>query len=147
PLQQPELARELGLKAKRGVLLHGDPGTGKTSIGRALARQMAGKFFMIDGTFVLGTGSFYKKVNDVFAAAIANSPSVIFIDDADVMFKQDSGGFNRYLLTRLDGLASESVGHVCIMMTAMDIRDMPVAMLRAGRVEVWLETKLPDEKT
>jgi SpoVK/Ycf46/Vps4 family AAA+-type ATPase len=147
PLKEPELAKSLGLKPKRGVLLHGDPGTGKTTIGRALARQMSGKFFMIDGTFIGGTGSFYKRVNALFEAAIANSPSIIFIDDADVLFKSDNGGFNRYLLTKLDGLASESVGHVCVMMTAMDIADMPVAMLRSGRVEVWLETKLPDADT
>jgi SpoVK/Ycf46/Vps4 family AAA+-type ATPase len=146
PSRDPELAKELGLKSKRGVLLHGAPGTGKTSIGRALAHQMKGKFFMIDGTFTTEPpGNFFRRINAVFAAAKANSPSVIFIDDADVLFKTDHVfGINRYLLTKLDGLESESAGGVCVMMTAMNLKDLPPAILRSGRVEVWLETKLPD---
>jgi len=149
PMQHPELARRLGLKPKRGVLLHGLPGTGKTSIGRALAHRMKGRFFMIDGTFITEPPSaFFNRVKAVFNAAQANSPSVIFIDDADVLFKTDHVyGLNRYLLTKLDGLESESVGAVCVMMTAMDINDIPPAILRSGRVEVWLETKLPDLET
>jgi transitional endoplasmic reticulum ATPase len=149
PSRDPELAKELGLKSKRGVLLHGAPGTGKTSIGRALAHQMKGKFFMIDGTFTTEPpGNFFRRINAVFAAAKANSPSVIFIDDADVLFKTDHVfGLNRYLLTKLDGLESESAGGVCVMMTAMNLKDLPPAILRSGRVEVWLETRLPDLAT
>jgi transitional endoplasmic reticulum ATPase len=149
PSRDPELAKELGLKSKRGVLLYGAPGTGKTSIGRALAHQMKGKFFMIDGTFTTEPpGRFFQRINAVFAAAKANSPSVIFIDDADVLFKTDHVfGLNRYLLTKLDGLESESAGGVCVMMTAMNLKDLPPAILRSGRVEVWLETKLPDLTT
>jgi SpoVK/Ycf46/Vps4 family AAA+-type ATPase len=149
PSRDPQLAKELGLKSKRGVLLHGAPGTGKTSIGRALAHQMKGKFFMIDGTFTTEPpGNFFRRIDAVFAAAKANSPSVIFIDDADVLFKTDHVfGLNRYLLTKLDGLESESAGGVCVMMTAMNLKDLPPAILRSGRVEVWLETRLPDQAT
>jgi SpoVK/Ycf46/Vps4 family AAA+-type ATPase len=149
PSRDPQLAKELGLKSKRGVLLYGAPGTGKTSIGRALAHQMKGKFFMIDGTFTTEPpGRFFQRINAVFAAAKANSPSVIFIDDADVLFKTDHVfGLNRYLLTQLDGLESESAGGVCVMMTAMNLKDLPPAILRSGRVEVWLETRLPDLTT
>ncbi len=146
PLQDVKRAQLLGLKPKRGVLLHGAPGTGKTTIGRALAHSMKGKFFMIDGTVSSEPpGKFFDDVDRIFEAAQTNSPSVIFIDDADVLFKTDHVyGFNRYLLTKLDGLASETVGNVCVIMTAMDIRDMPPPLLRSGRVEVWLETRLPD---
>ena len=146
PMQQMQKAKVLGLKPKRGVLLHGFPGTGKTSVGRALARQMKGKFFMIDGTFITEPPSaFFNRVRNIFEAAKSNSPSVIFIDDADVLFKTDHVyGLNRYLLTMLDGLESESIGDVCVMLTAMDVKDLPPALLRSGRVELWLETKLPN---
>src|SRR5947208_2134190 len=44
----------------------------------------------------------------------------------------------------LDGLESESAGKVCVMMTAMDVGNLPLALVRSGRVELWLEMKLPD---
>jgi ATP-dependent 26S proteasome regulatory subunit len=44
----------------------------------------------------------------------------------------------------LDGLESKSVGRVCVMMTAMDVGNMPPALVRSGRIELWLEMSLPD---
>jgi ATP-dependent 26S proteasome regulatory subunit len=58
PLENDELATEFGLKPKRGVLLAGPPGTGKTTVGRALAHRLQSKFFIIDGTFISGTQHF-----------------------------------------------------------------------------------------
>lgn len=145
PLREPALARELGLKPKHGVLLYGPPGTGKTTIGRALAHAMQGKFFMIDGDFDHQSCSFFGKVQALFAAAQRNAPSVIFIDDADVILTDPRlAYFGRYLLTMLDGLMNEASDRICVMMTAMDLRGLPLALLRSGRMEVWLEMKLPD---
>ena len=45
----------------------------------------------------------------------------------------------------LDGLESASAERVCVMMTAMDVGSLPPALLRSGRIELWLETRLPDE--
>jgi ATP-dependent 26S proteasome regulatory subunit len=146
PFENDELAAELHLKPKRGVLLAGPPGTGKTTIGRALAHRLKSKFFLIDGTVIAGSCDFYGRVSQVFEAAKRNAPSIIFIDDADVMFEGEGRhGFYRYLLTMLDGLESASAGRVCVMMTAMDASTLPQAVLRSGRVELWLETRLPDE--
>jgi ATP-dependent 26S proteasome regulatory subunit len=106
---------------------------------------LRGKFFLIDGTFIAGTDGFYNRVNQVFEAAKDNAPSVIFIDDADAIFEDgEERGLYRYLLTMLDGLESESAGRVCVMMTAMDVAHLPPALVRSGRVELWLEMKLPD---
>ena len=146
PLENDDLATRFRLRPKRGVLLHGPPGTGKTTVGRALAHRLKGKFLLIDGTFIAGSGMFYHQVDQVFRLARENSPSVIFIDDADAIFeKHDERGLYRYLLTKLDGLESESSSRVCVMMTAMNVRDLPPALIRSGRIELWLEMKLPDQ--
>jgi SpoVK/Ycf46/Vps4 family AAA+-type ATPase len=146
PLENDVLAAELDIRPKRGVLLAGPPGTGKTTVGRALAHRLKSKFFLIDGTFISGTRHFYERVHQIFEAAKDNAPSIIFIDDSDVIFQNNEEmGLYRYLLTMLDGLESESAGRVCVMMTAMDVGNLPPALIRSGRVELWLETRLPDQ--
>lgn len=144
PLEHGELATELALKPKRGVLLAGPPGTGKTTIGRALAHRLRGKFFLVDGTVIAGTPMFYQQLHSVFEAAMRNAPAVVFIDDSDVIFEGQDPGLYRYLLTMLDGLESESAGGVCLVLTAMDVGGLPPALVRSGRIELWLETELPN---
>ncbi len=100
---------------------------------------------MIDGDFNHQTCSFLRPGPKSFEAAQRNAPSVIFIDDADVILTDPRlAYFGRYLLTQLDGLMNEASGRICVMMTAMDLKGLPLALLRSGRMEVWLEMKLPD---
>jgi len=147
PLENDELAAELNLKPKRGVLLAGPPGSGKTTIGRALAHRLKSKFFLLDGTFIAGTRDFYDQVHKLFEGAKQNAPAILFIDDSDVLFedREEGPGIYRYLLTLLDGLESETAGRVCVMMTVMDVGGLPPALVRSGRVELWLDLRLPDE--
>jgi ATP-dependent 26S proteasome regulatory subunit len=145
PLENDALANEFKLRSKRGVLLYGPPGTGKTTVGRAMAHRLKSKFFLIDGTFIAGTQNFYRRIQQVFETAKDNAPAIIFIDDADAIFEDSQEhGLYRYLLTMLDGLESESAGRVCVMMTAMNVASLPAALIRSGRVELWLEMKLPN---
>jgi len=147
PLERDDLATEYGIQPKRGVLLAGPPGTGKTTVGRALAHRLRSKFFLIDGTFISGSRDFYQKISRVFEAAKNNAPAIIFIDDSDVIFEnKEDFGLYRYLLTMLDGLEGESNKRICIMMTTMDVSSVPPALVRSGRIELWLETRLPNEQ-
>lgn len=145
PMERPDLVESLGLRPKRGVLLYGPPGTGKTTIGRALAHRLRSKFFLIDGTVISGTQDFYQVINRIFTAAKENAPSIIFIDDCDVLFEnEENTGLYRYLLTMLDGLESKDNSQVTVMLTAMNIGSLPPALIRSGRVELWLEMRLPN---
>lgn len=147
PLKNSALARDLNLRPKRGIMLHGPPGTGKTSIGRALAHELGAKFFLIDGEFN-EQERFMPRVRAIFNSARENAPSVVFIDDSDVLLKRsdEDGDANlyRYLLAHLDGLHTEKDADVCVVMTAMEISHLPSALLRSGRIELWLEVKLPE---
>lgn len=145
PMERGDLIQEYNICPKRGVLLYGPPGTGKTTIGRALAHRLGSKFFLLDGTVISGTQQFYYEIRRIFAQAKANAPSILFIDDCDLLFENATEtGLYRYLLTILDGLESKSNEQVTIMLTAMNIGSLPPALIRSGRVELWLETKLPD---
>src|SRR5687768_13457704 len=144
PLENADVSEELGLQPKRGVLLAGPPGTGKTTIGRALARRLKSKFFLLDGTVISGTPEFFPRVHRIFEAARQNAPAVVFIDDSDVIFESGGdAGLYRFLLTMLDGLESKTAGRICLIMTAMDVGNLPPALVRSGRIELWLETRLP----
>ena len=146
PLENNELAIRFGLTPKRGIILAGPPGTGKTTVGRTLARRLKGKFFLIDGTMISGTDNFYYHVDRVFQQAVENAPSIVFIDDSDVIFESGrEHGLYRYLLTKLDGLESKSASSVCVILTAMDLGNIPPALVRSGRIELWLETHLPND--
>ena len=147
PLEHDSISEEYQLRPARGVLLAGPPGTGKTTIGKALAHRLKGKFFLIDGTYITGTDDFYQRVQRVFSEAKENAPAVIFIDDSDVIFENnEESGLYRFLLTKLDGLEGKGPGRVCVVMTAMDVGALPPALIRSGRIELWLETRVPDEE-
>lgn len=146
PFENDATAAEFGLKPKRGVLLYGPPGTGKTTIGRALAHRLRGKFFLVDGRCVPGTDAFHSQIESVFESAKGNSPAVVFIDDCDALFESgEEYGFYRYLLTQLDGLEASAAGRLYVILTAMDLANVPPALLRSGRIELWMEMRLPDE--
>ncbi len=145
PLENDELAKQFDLTPRRGVLLYGPPGTGKTTVGRVLAHRLKSKFFLIDGTFISGSHGFYNGVVKVFELAKRNAPAVVFVDDSDVIFETgQETGFYRYLLTILDGIESEEAGRLTVVLTAMDVAHLPPALIRSGRIELWLELKLPD---
>ena len=94
-LKSPKKYEKLGAKIPRGVLLAGEPGTGKTLMARAVAGEANVPFFSISGSefaeMFVGVGA--SRVRDLFSKAKKNSPSIIFIDEIDaVAHKRDARG-------------------------------------------------------
>ena len=133
-----------GIPIKKGLLLCGPPGTGKTSIGRWLAHQIKGKFYSIGGEATINGSSLVDTFDQTVRRARDNAPAVIFIDDGDVLFDHDDT--YRAFLTILDGIETNKRNDVCIILTCMNLRNVPSSLLRGGRLEMTLITRLPDRK-
>jgi len=130
-----------GISLKKGMLLCGPPGTGKTSIGRWLAHEIKGKFYLIGGET---TGrNLIDKLYENIRRARDNSPSVVFIDDGDILFDNDE--IYRAFLTILDGIETYKRENICVIVTCMNMGKIPASLIRGGRLEMTLFTKLPND--
>lgn len=155
-LKTPERFLQTGARAPKGVLLLGNPGTGKTLLAKAVAGESNANFFTMSGSeFVemyVGVGA--ARVRDLFKKAKADSPSIIFIDEIDAVGGKRSSGPNRsdsereqtlnQLLVEMDGFDTDSK---VIVMAATNREDMlDSALLRAGRFDRKINVTLPDLK-
>lgn len=120
---------------KKGVLLCGPPGTGKTSIGRWLAHEIKGKFYLVTGNNDTLTDNFSATLHK----AKENKPAVIFIDDCDTLFT-DLSTYRSFLI-KLDGI--ENRHDICVILTCMNMKTIPASLIRGGRLELSLITSLP----
>ncbi len=94
PLERPDLYERYGLGTVKGVLLYGPPGTGKTYITRALAGSMDFNYIELEANDVTSSlvGEAASNVADIFEAAKANQPCLIFLDEIDAITAERSGG-------------------------------------------------------
>ena len=154
-LKSPKKYEKLGAKIPRGVLLAGDPGTGKTLMARAVAGEANVPFFSISGSefaeMFVGVGA--SRVRDLFGKAKKNAPSIIFIDEIDaVAHKRDArGGAGRedeqtlnQILVEMDGFDNESGVIVMAATNRVDMLDK--ALLRPGRFDRHINVTLPERK-
>ncbi|MBR3263953.1 ATP-dependent zinc metalloprotease FtsH [Candidatus Saccharibacteria bacterium] len=154
-LKNPKKYEKLGAKIPRGVLLAGDPGTGKTLMARAVAGEANVPFFSISGSefaeMFVGVGA--SRVRDLFSKAKKNAPSIIFIDEIDaVAHKRDArGGAGRedeqtlnQILVEMDGFDNDSGVIVMAATNRVDMLDK--ALLRPGRFDRHVNVSLPERK-
>ncbi|KAF6040165.1 hypothetical protein EB796_001532 [Bugula neritina] len=151
-LKNPEKYTELGAKLPNGCLLVGPPGVGKTLLAKAVAGEADVPFFQASGAefdeVYVGTGA--KRVRQLFQAAKAKSPCVIFIDEIDsVGSKRTSSELHPYanqtvnqLLTEMDGFQPNE--GVIVLGATNKKNNLDKALLRPGRFDVEVHIKVPD---
>ena len=154
-LKSPKKYTDIGGKIPKGVLLVGDPGTGKTLLARAVAGEAGVPFFSISGSdFVemfVGVGA--SRVRDLFKQAREKAPCIIFIDEIDALAKSRANGFSsndereqtlNQLLVEMDGFDNEKGLIVLAATNRVDVLDP--AILRPGRFDRQVPVEKPDVK-
>lgn len=155
PILKPEMFRDMGITPPKGVLLHGPPGTGKTMIAKALAKQTNATFIELVGSELvqkfIGEGA--KLVKDLFELARRKAPTIIFIDELDSIaarrIETGTSGEREVqrtfmqLLGEIDGF--DALDNVKIIAATNRIDILDEAIMRPGRLERHIEVGLPSE--
>ncbi|MFZ2126123.1 MAG: ATP-dependent zinc metalloprotease FtsH [Candidatus Microsaccharimonas sp.] len=155
-LKHPKKYESLGAKIPKGVLLVGNPGTGKTMLARAVAGEANVPFFSISGSeFVemfVGVGA--SRVRDLFAKAKKNAPAIIFIDEIDAVGRKRGSGMGgghdereqtlNQILVEMDGFETGTNVIVLAATNRADVLDP--ALLRPGRFDRRTNITLPERK-
>ncbi|KAJ0394969.1 hypothetical protein P43SY_010125 [Pythium insidiosum] len=156
PLTHPEVYMHLGVEPPRGILLHGPPGTGKTMLANAIAGESGASFLRISAPEIVSgmSGESEQKVRDLFEEAIANAPSIIFIDEIDAITpKRETSqrGMEKrivaQLLTSTDSLNLANTGGKPVLIIGATNRPdaLDSALRRAGRFDREICLGIPDE--
>ena len=145
--------RDVGARVPRGILLSGEPGTGKTLLARAIAGEANVPFFAASGSdfsgIIVGLG--VAKIKEIFELAKRNAPCILFIDEIDAIGQrrsthsyndQDREQTLNQLLIEMDGFANDTG---IIVIGATNRADMlDPALLRPGRFDRQVYIELPD---
>ncbi len=155
PLKYPELFERLGIRAPKGVLLYGPPGSGKTLIARAVANETDAYFTSISAPEIMGKlyGESESRLRSLFEEAARKSPAIIFIDEIDAIAakREDMGSEKQVekrvvaqLLTLMDGLASR--GQIIVIGATNIPNALDPALRRPGRFDREITLPIPDQR-
>ncbi|MBI1934949.1 proteasome-activating nucleotidase [Candidatus Woesearchaeota archaeon] len=156
PLKNPELFKKIGISPPKGILLYGEPGTGKTLLAKAVAASTNSTFIEVVGSELvqkfIGEGA--KLVKEIFELARRKSPSVVFIDELDALAAKrmevgTSGEreVNRtfmQLLAEIDGFKPLDNVKIIGATNRKDILDP--AIIRPGRLDRLIEIPIPTKE-
>ena len=157
PLTHPELYEEVGIKPPKGVILYGEPGTGKTLLAKAVANETSATFFRVVGSELVQkySGEGPKLVRELFRLAEEHSPSIVFIDEIDAIghkrVETSSGGKREVqrtmleLLNQLDGFDTST--EVKVILATNRIESLDPALIRPGRIDRKIYFPFPDTST
>merc|ERR1712196_686046 len=152
PLRHPQLFKSIGVKAPKGVLLHGPPGSGKTLIAKAVANETGAFFFLINGPEIMSkmAGESESNLRKAFEEAEKNAPAIIFIDEIDsIAPKRDkaNGEVERrivsQMLTLMDGPKQRA--NVVVIGATNRPNTIDPALRRFGRFDREIDIGVPDE--
>src|SRR5680860_62723 len=155
-LKHPKKYEALGAKIPKGVLLVGNPGTGKTMLARAVAGEANVPFFSISGSeFVemfVGVGA--SRVRDLFIKAKKNAPAIVFIDEIDAVGRRRGSGMGgghdereqtlNQILVEMDGF--ETGANVIVLAATNRADVLDPALLRPGRFDRRTNIMLPERR-
>ncbi|NLJ53886.1 MAG: ATP-dependent zinc metalloprotease FtsH [Intrasporangiaceae bacterium] len=153
-LREPAKFLAVGAKIPKGVLLYGQPGTGKTLLARAVAGEAGVPFYSISGSdFVemfVGVGA--SRVRDLFEQAKTNAPAIVFVDEIDAVGRHRGAGLGgghdereqtlNQLLVEMDGFDVKTNVILIAATNRPDILDP--ALLRPGRFDRQISVENPD---
>ena len=152
PMQAPEKAAALGIKAGGGVLLYGPPGNGKTMFGKAIAHEIAAPFFYASGAQIRSKwhGESEQKLSRLLHAAQSRPLAVLFLDEVDGLLPRrtaESSAVDNRLVTQFlsdVGGFKDSPNTLLILGATNKPWEIDEAVFRTGRFDEKLHIGVPD---